>query len=680
MGRKKTSAVTLSVEYAANAVKLIAGTKRAADAVARGTAKINRHMHDMRATITSAMAAFSAREVVREFTDTALSIERTQRTLKAATGDAKKAMEEYRFASDTAKKMGLEIQITTQSYAKFTAAMKGSSLAGEQGRKIFIAVSKAAAVLGLSNEQVNGTFKALQDIISKNTVSMEELRGQLGERIPGAFVMAARAMGVTTQELNKMVSTGKVTAEDLLPRLAEELEKTFGDQAQDAAKGLQGKINDVKNAFFELKEQMLRLGIADGIKEMAKWAKDLVGYLKTALDHYSGIEGTGPTAPRSVQELRALREQRRRIFLEHATEKMPGGGDRMGFLLETAGFTPQNAFRDLMRGKSVKQQAELMRENFGALTPEGRRKFEQLDIQIRLAEKRAEKGTRLPLRFKKPVAVKKADAPLPGRSGKDILSAAEDEKRAKEEKSKQLKLTRQLQREEDRRNAEAKRLIQSFQTQEERLQNQLQTAGFLREEGALTDSQFSALSKRIRSAMDDLKDKTKETTDEMGRMFDRIAGSMADAITRFVTTGKMSFSSLVNSMIADIIRLSAQQLITQPLAESISASLKKAFGGGKAGGGPVSSSKAYVVGEKGPELFVPGSNGNIVPNHALGGGGNTAVIVNDMRGAGAPPVSTTQRMRNGRREVEVTITDTVRKALRSGDLDTDLRLAMGGVM
>ncbi|MFH0891342.1 MAG: hypothetical protein V1867_01015 [Candidatus Falkowbacteria bacterium] len=45
------------------------------------------------------------------------------------------------------------------------------------------------------------------------------------------------------------------------------------------------------------------------------------------------------------------------------------------------------------------------------------------------------------------------------------------------------------------------------------------------------------------------------------------------------------------------------------------------FGGGKAGGGFVSPTKAYLVGEAGPELFVPGSAGSIIPNGRLGGGG-----------------------------------------------------------
>ncbi len=60
------------------------------------------------------------------------------------------------------------------------------------------------------------------------------------------------------------------------------------------------------------------------------------------------------------------------------------------------------------------------------------------------------------------------------------------------------------------------------------------------------------------------------------------------------------------------------------------------FGGGKARGGPVSGNTPYMVGEKGPELFVPNTSGNIVPNNQLGGGGSMNVVVNvDAKGSSA---------------------------------------------
>jgi phage-related minor tail protein len=48
----------------------------------------------------------------------------------------------------------------------------------------------------------------------------------------------------------------------------------------------------------------------------------------------------------------------------------------------------------------------------------------------------------------------------------------------------------------------------------------------------------------------------------------------------------------------------------------------------RAMGGPVSSGSPYLVGEAGPELFVPGRSGTIVPNNALGGGGNSYYTIN----------------------------------------------------
>ena len=98
-----------------------------------------------------------------------------------------------------------------------------------------------------------------------------------------------------------------------------------------------------------------------------------------------------------------------------------------------------------------------------------------------------------------------------------------------------------------------------------------------------------------------------------------------DAIVKFVQTGKLSFKDLANSLIADFARVQAQKM------------LAGLFGGGGGGGGFLGSigkifgfanggippvGQASIVGERGPELFVPQSAGKIIPNHALGGGSN----------------------------------------------------------
>ena len=118
---------------------------------------------------------------------------------------------------------------------------------------IFEGVSAAGAALALSQDDLNGIYLALGQMVSKGKVQAEELRGQLGERLPGAFQLAAKAMGMTTAELDKAMQKGEVLASDLLPKLGSTLKNEFGDAAVDAADGAQGAVNRLSTAWTDLK-------------------------------------------------------------------------------------------------------------------------------------------------------------------------------------------------------------------------------------------------------------------------------------------------------------------------------------------------------------------------------------------------------------------------------------------
>lgn len=195
--------------------------------------------------------------------ETALANERLNNTLVVATGSAEAAARETAFLRTESEKLGLQFVTNASQYAKLAAAAKGTALEGQATRDIFLAVSKAATVLGMSVADASGSLLAIQQMISKGKVSAEELRGQFGERVPGAFEMAARAIGVTTAELDKMLEQGQVTAERLLPALAKELEATYGAQAQTAAQGLNAKINRLDNSFADLKTTIGNTGLID---------------------------------------------------------------------------------------------------------------------------------------------------------------------------------------------------------------------------------------------------------------------------------------------------------------------------------------------------------------------------------------------------------------------------------
>lgn len=150
---------------------------------------------------------------------------------------------------DRAEKLGVNYNALTSSYKSFTGAVIASNFDFQEGERIFNAVAGASSRLKLSADDTEGALRALQQMISKGNVQAEELRGQLGERIPGAFSIAARAMGVTESKLNDMLKAGDVLAADMLPKLARELEKTFNTESEEKVTGLSAAVQRMNNVF-----------------------------------------------------------------------------------------------------------------------------------------------------------------------------------------------------------------------------------------------------------------------------------------------------------------------------------------------------------------------------------------------------------------------------------------------
>jgi lambda family phage tail tape measure protein len=117
--------------------------------------------------------------------------------------------------------------------------------------------------------------------------------------------------------------------------------------------------------------------------------------------------------------------------------------------------------------------------------------------------------------------------------------------------------------------------------------------------------------------------------DVAGQVADAIEGGMnraVDAVVEFSRTGKINVGSLVDDILADLLRIELRVLASQVLKSFFGGSTGAATGNSsgssaaafvdafRADGGPVDSGKPYVVGERGPELVVPRSPGWVIPN------------------------------------------------------------------
>ena len=226
----------------------------------------------------AAMLAFAAAVAFggQACLEAALQADRLSKAYTTITGSSSAAQQQLSYLYDVSNRLGLQFQSTAESAKTFFAAGKGSSLEKDMNG-IFEAVASAGAALALSQDDMQGAFLALGQMISKGKVQAEELRGQLGERLPGAFQLAAKAMGMTTAQLDKFMADGKLTAEDLLPKLAKVMQEEFGAAAEAAAYGLQGQMNRLSTEWTRLKATILDSDsvasvfgtLAEGMKSLA---------------------------------------------------------------------------------------------------------------------------------------------------------------------------------------------------------------------------------------------------------------------------------------------------------------------------------------------------------------------------------------------------------------------------
>jgi flagellar hook-basal body complex protein FliE len=128
-------------------------------------------------------------------------------------------------------------------------------------------------------------------------------------------------------------------------------------------------------------------------------------------------------------------------------------------------------------------------------------------------------------------------------------------------------------------------------------------------------------------------EKAFEPIDRVRSVAESMSQAFSDGIKGMIT-GAMSFKNVMSNVIDSVINKLFEMFVVQQITGMITKGLTSiGLPGFKAIGGPVQSGKPYVVGERGPEMFVPSRSGSIVPNNKMGSG----MVVNvDARGASDP--------------------------------------------
>lgn len=225
---------------------------------------------------------------IKSAVDAAVELESITKKLENTLGPTG-AAGALNFTRELSDQLGVSFKTLADTFGSFTAAASSAGLPLQQQKDLFAAVAKAGQALGLSNDALRGSFLALQQIASKGTVSLEELRGQLGERLPIALTAAANGLQINQRELLALVESGKLTASEFFPALTKGL-----NQLTKGAGGLETsaqQFQKLQNAWEELQVAFGETVLPDVINLVKQLTEALKGVKIVAEANRLGLGG-----------------------------------------------------------------------------------------------------------------------------------------------------------------------------------------------------------------------------------------------------------------------------------------------------------------------------------------------------------------------------------------------------
>ncbi|WP_098027598.1 tape measure protein [Escherichia coli] len=233
----------------------------------------------------------TALEAYRRIMEVGLKKEASQRAAQFVLGDegAKRATE---FVKNLADSSGVDQIETLSSFAKFSAG--AGDMNADQKESLFSNVIGTSRLMGLSTDEINGILKAFEQMASKGKIQAEELRGQLGDRMAGAFQLFARSLGMTTEELDKAMKDGKVLSKDVLPKVAKQMglmiDKAGGwEKIINSTQTQLGRLSNSWNNNLALMFDGSQEGLTDFTRSLTNLLNSLGGQSKNLGEHFGNL-------------------------------------------------------------------------------------------------------------------------------------------------------------------------------------------------------------------------------------------------------------------------------------------------------------------------------------------------------------------------------------------------------
>ena len=289
-------------------------------------------------------------------------LELQRKALKLVINDTEKYSQAQEFLGKTSKKLAIPQEIITRQFTSLTASVLGAGLSVEDAQKAFEAVAAGIRGTGGNLEDMKAAMRATSQVFSKGKVSAEELRQQLGERLPGAFTLFADSMDLVPAQLDKALEQGKVTLDDFMG-FADHLFKTYGKNAEILAQSPAAAGNRLQTEMSILKDNLGQILKPMG-SEFQTFAADAVRELNKVTNAVKKLFGIG--TENKINKLQKELEFFKSIFeiqekVNVNLKKLPGG--KFFGLEGTSGYETTKDFIIALENKIARLQEKLKESN-----------------------------------------------------------------------------------------------------------------------------------------------------------------------------------------------------------------------------------------------------------------------------------------------------------------------------
>lgn len=597
--------------------------------------------------------------------------------LTTAVGGVERAAEVYEALYRDALQTGVAVRESVDAFQRFSIAAREIGATSDEVLRLVAGLQRVAISSGASSAEIQGSTQQLAQALASGVLQGDELRSIL-EGLPTLAQALAGELGVSIGELRKLGSEGKLTADVVFPALLRAVERVNGEfeRAPLSVGRAFGQLTAAADQF------LARLDQAIGLSNTLARALSGAARVLDSVHRGAGLltEGERLADQRATRDALAAE-------IARLEQEVAGGGEgrtpRRGSIRSgLVGTAEQQAGVDRTRRlEELRQQhRELVEEVArGEREAAERGEAERRDADARAAEARRRRGAeqaeelrrQLDDRFRINAEHEDRVRRLREAEASGAIDAAERQRletlaaRERDEALRRLEgsVRRVTAAQRDNRDAEREAnevlrereaLIRQNENAYERYARRLSNLGTLVERAERIGQPIpdETISREAQAALEELErgservqratERASETARELGLTF---SSAFEDAVIR----GE-SLSKVLQGIGQDIARIIARRTITEPLGNALTGALSGFSFGGifdgigswlgglfRAEGGPVAAGQPYIVGERGPEWFVPQQSGTVLPNGTAPAGGPTihTTLNIDARGADA---------------------------------------------